>query len=131
MQAIKLILIGLVLLVILWAFRNRRRVGLRAGARLLALLLALFAIASIVDTTIPQAVADTVGVTRGTDLILYAFVIVFVVTTAGLYFRSRELERRLTEMVRVSAIRDAVLSAGLPEAGSRLTGTGTLASGQP
>ena len=120
MQAIKLILVGVVLLVILWAFRNRRRVGLRAGARLLTLLLAVFAIASIVDTKIPQAVADAVGVTRGTDLILYALVIVFVVTTAGLYFRSRELERRLVEMVRVSAIRDAVLSSGPPDGGARL-----------
>ena len=114
MHLIKVILVVAVIACALLAFRNRNRVGMRAGARIGALLLAAFAIASIIDTGIPQTVADHVGVTRGTDFILYAFVIVFAVTTAGSYLRSRELERRMATIVRVSAIRDSVLAGGLP-----------------
>lgn len=114
MHLIKIILVVAVVGCVLLAFRNRNRVGMRAGARIGALLLAMFAIASIIDTDIPQTVADHVGVTRGTDLILYGLVIVFVLTSVGLYLRSREVERKLATIVRVSAIRDSVLASGLP-----------------
>ncbi len=118
MHLIKVILVVAVIVCALLAFRNRNRVGMRAGARISALLLTAFAIASIVDTDIPQTVANHVGVTRGTDLILYALVIVFAATTAGSYLRSRELERRIATVVRVSAIRDSVLAGGLPGGGA-------------
>jgi hypothetical protein len=122
MHVIKIILIVVVLGLVVWAFRNRNRVGIRAGARLIGLVLAVFAIASIIDTGIPQALADHVGVTRGTDLILYTLVLVFVMTSVGLYFRAREIERRLATLVRVSAIRDAVLVDGLPGADNDAAG---------
>jgi hypothetical protein len=114
MHLIKIVLVVAVLVVVLVAFRNRYRVGIRAGARLAALALAAFAIASIVDTNIPQSLANALGVTRGTDLILYTLVIVFAMTATGFYLRTREIERRLALVVRSSAIRDAVLAAGMP-----------------
>ena len=116
MHLIKVILVVAVIGCVLVAFRNRNRVGMRAGARIGGLLLAAFAVASIIDTDIPQSVADQVGVTRGTDLILYALTIVFVLTSTGLYLRSRNLEQKLALIVRISAIRDSVLAGGIPGA---------------
>jgi len=108
MPSIKIVLVGVFVLLLVWAFRNRNRVGMRAGARVTALLLATFAIASVLNPGIPQAAANALGVGRGTDLILYTLVLAFVVTSAGLYFRFREYEHRLVEIVRAAAIRDAL-----------------------
>ncbi len=114
MHLIKVILVLAVIAVVLFAFRNRNRVGIRAGARLAGLVLAGFAAASIIDTDIPQWLATALGVTRGTDLILYTLVIVFAMTTTALYLRTREIERKLALIVRSSAIRDSVLASGMP-----------------
>ena len=89
-------------------------VGLRASLRVGVLVLTGIAIASILDPGITQSAADVVGVTRGTDLILYLLVVVFALTSVGTYFRFREQERRLVKVVRDSAIRDAILAQGLP-----------------
>jgi hypothetical protein len=92
---------------------------MRAGARVVALLLAGFAIASVMEPNITTRVANAVGVGRGTDLLLYVLVVAFAFTSAGLYFRSRDLESRLDALTRSLAIRDAVLEDG-PPGGSSL-----------
>lgn len=114
MTAIKFILIACFLAVLLWAFRNRARVGLRAGARVLALALTVLAVVSIANPNMLTTIANHVGVGRGTDLLLYTAIVVFVATTVGTYFKLREQDRRLVEVVRTMAIRDAVLTYGLP-----------------
>jgi hypothetical protein len=117
-QLIKFILVIAVVAVALLAFRNRYDVGIRAGARLAALALAAFAIASIIDTAIPQALANAMGVTRGTDLVLYTLVVVFAMTATGLYLRTREIERTVALIVRSAAIRDSILVGGMPRTDS-------------
>jgi hypothetical protein len=114
MQLIKFFLVIAVVAVALLAFRNRYDVGIRAGARLAALALAALAIASIIDTAIPQALANAMGVTRGADLVLYTLVVVFALTATGLYLRTREIERTVALIVRSLAIRDSVLAWGMP-----------------
>jgi small membrane protein len=114
MNIIKVILVVSFLGAMVWAFRNRGRVGIRAGARIIIVLITLVAIASIIAPNIPQRVADFVGVTRGTDLVLYLLVIVFVLTSVGTYFRFRDLERRFVDLVRASAIQNAVAVQGSP-----------------
>jgi hypothetical protein len=117
MIAIKIVLI-LAIAMMFWAFRNRSRVGLRAGARVAVILLAVLAAVSILQPSVAQAAADQVGVTRGTDLLLYLLVMVFAASSLGFYFRFRELERRLADLTRAQAIREAVSVQGLPGAGA-------------
>ena len=113
MIAIKIVLI-LAIVVMFWAFRNRSRVGLRAGARVAIIVLAVLAAVSIIQPSVAQWAAELVGVTRGTDLLLYLLVMVFAATSMGFYFRFRELERRLADLRRAQAIRDAVSVQGMP-----------------
>ena len=115
LSAIKVVLVLVVLALLMWAFRNRKTVGMRAGARLVALALAAFAIVSVLDPNITTRAAHAIGVGRGADLLLYVLVVAFAFTSAGLYFRSRELERRLDTVMRRFAIREAVLEDGLPD----------------
>lgn len=114
MNLIKIFLILCFIGLLGWAFRHRGRAGLRASVRVLALVLGALAIASVLQPAITQSAADFVGVTRGSDLVLYALTIVFAVTSVGFYFRFKEQERRIAELVRTDAIRDAILARGLP-----------------
>ena len=114
MTAIKFILIACFIAVLLWAFRNRARVGMRASARFGAVGLTVLAVISIADPDILTRIANHVGVGRGTDLLLYVFIVVFVVCGVGMYFKLRDQDRRLVEVVRAVAIRDAVLAQGIP-----------------
>lgn len=111
---IKIILVALIALALVWGLRHRDDVGLRAGRRLAALALAGFAIVAVLAPALTTRVAQAVGIGRGTDLLLYTLVLVFVFTTAGLYFRCRDIERRLVEVSRAVALRDALTAGGPP-----------------
>ena len=107
MQWVKIPLVIAAVLVLVFLFRHRGRVELRAGARVLAFVLFALAVVSIIDPNVPQWAAETVGVARGTDLLLYLLVVVFVLTTLGLYFRVRESDQRLRRLVRDVALERA------------------------
>jgi hypothetical protein len=111
---IKPILVLGILGLLLWGFRHRSRVGIRAGIKVVAVALTAVAIATVVYPNITQQVADLVGVTRGTDLVLYTLVIVFGFAQAGTYFKFRAMEVRMARIVRMKAIQDAVREYGPP-----------------
>jgi hypothetical protein len=115
-NGIKLVLVSSFLLLLVWAFRNRRKVGLQAGGRLAAVGVVLLAVASVLHPDLTQWLAERLGVTRGTDLVLYLFIVVATVTAVFNRLRARDLEQRLTEVVRVMALRDGALMNGLPGA---------------
>lgn len=115
---IKIILIVASVLLLLMLFRHRDRVGIKAGWRVVSVLLVLAAIVCIADPNILQSLADLVGVTRGTDLLLYALVVVFFFTTVGLYFRLREQDRKFVELARALAIESALTRDGFPNFGA-------------
>ena len=114
MTPIKGILLASILGLLIWAFRYRSRVGMRAGIKLGGILLAGIGVAAVVDPGLTQTLANAVGVTRGTDLMLYLLVIVFAFTQAGSYFRFRDFEIRFAKYVRAAALSEAVARDGLP-----------------
>lgn len=114
MNVIKLILIVCFLGLLAWAFRNRNRVGLRAGIRIGAVLLTAFAVTAIADPALTQSLAHLVGVADGADLLLYTAVVTFACIAMAGYFRYRTLEIRLAQTVRAQAITEAVLRDGHP-----------------
>lgn len=116
MIVIKPVLIVCFVGLFVWAFRNRSRVGIRAGIKVVAVGLTGFAIAAIVHPGLTLALAHFVGVASGTDLLLYALVVVFAFTMVAGYFRYRDLESRLAEIVRAQAISEEIHSTGMPGA---------------
>jgi len=117
-SAIKAILVIAIVVVALWSLRHRENVGLRAGGRLLMLVVGALAVLSVIFPSITQRAADAVGVGRGTDLILYALVVMFLFAIAGMYFRQRDLENRLATLVRALAIHQAVTPDDVSAAGA-------------
>jgi hypothetical protein len=80
------------------------------GSRHLAvrrlLLLSVFAlgILTVIFPDITGEVAEFVGVARGTDLVLYGFVVVFVGNSLFTAGRFRHQEREITQLARALAI---------------------------
>lgn len=59
---------------------------------------------AIYDPNLTSIAANAIGIQRGADLVLYAFVLVAVGVGFYLYARSVRLERALTDVVRHVAI---------------------------
>jgi len=75
------------------------------------LTMALFIAAAATSVFFPEAwtwVANRVGVGRGTDLLLYLMVLVFIGFVATTYRRFRQLETQITELARQLALQGAM-----------------------
>ena len=113
-----------------------RRTGADSHLAIRRLGMALFVIAAILAILFPQSlswVANLVGVGRGTDLLLYAFVIVFLAVIYTQYRHNLAAQRKHTLLTRRIALLAAALGddetardAAQPDAGAasgEVTGT--------
>jgi hypothetical protein len=100
-QLLLILAVGIVALFLLRASAGVRHLAIR---RVLLLGFAALAIASILVPTWVTSVAHLVGVGRGTDLLLYGLIVTFLGYTATSYRRSRQIERRFTELTRQIAL---------------------------
>ena len=67
------------------------------------LFMALFVMVAVVSILFPQWLswlANTIGVGRGADLLLYALVLAFLITVATSYRRNVATNRRITQLAR-------------------------------
>jgi small membrane protein len=104
---IKIVLIGVFAIfavIVLLPGRGTRKLAVK---RLALLLLFGLAIVAVLFPEVTNAVANAVGVGRGTDLVLYGLVIVFVGHAISTSVRFRHQERELTQIARAAALRDA------------------------
>jgi hypothetical protein len=87
-----------------------RRPGSDSHLALRRLVFGLFALAAILSVLFPQWltwVARLVGVGRGTDLLLYGLVVIFLVFVYTQYRRNTALQRQVTILARRIAILEA------------------------
>ncbi|MDK8768103.1 DUF2304 domain-containing protein [Corynebacterium freneyi] len=102
-----LLLAAMVALV--WYFvANRRKARAKAGVKLGFLVFLAACVWAIVRPDDLTVVANWVGVSRGTDLLLYMLVLAFVFTTVSSYIRFREQELRYARLARAVALKTAV-----------------------
>jgi small membrane protein len=79
----------------------------RIAYRLLAVVLLSGAVGLVLFPDLTTRAAHVLGVGRGADLLLYVSLIAGLHVALLLYLRTRELERKLTELARASALRNA------------------------
>ena len=65
------------------------------------------AFAAIFNPSLASEVAGAIGIGRGTDLVLYLFVLAFLGTAFYFYSQNVRLHRQLTDIVRHIAINEA------------------------
>jgi small membrane protein len=99
-------------IVVLAAF-VMRRTGADSHLAIRRLLLGLFVLAAVLSVLFPQWlswVANLVGVGRGTDLLLYALVVVFLAFVYSQYRRNVAQQRQVTLLARRIALLEARLA---------------------
>ncbi|MFC0675028.1 DUF2304 domain-containing protein [Brachybacterium hainanense] len=100
-----LLIIG-ILGITAWLFRTRGAKQL-AVRRLLIIAFAMFAVAAVAFPSIMTRVANLVGVGRGSDLLLYATVVVLLGFLALQEARTKNTEKRTTYLARRIALDEA------------------------
>lgn len=107
MLAIQILLIVAAAVLFTVFVRRAHSVRLQAAKRIGFILfigLNVYAVLRPDDTT---WVAQRLGVGRGADLLLYVLVVVFAFYSVNTYLRFKNIERRLTQLARSIALRDA------------------------
>jgi hypothetical protein len=79
----------------------------QAVRRLLGIAVVGVGVCAVVWPSSTTVVANAVGVVRGTDLVLYVLVMVFLFNTVATYQRMHHLETRITDLTRALTLRDA------------------------
>ncbi len=107
------LVIGVVLfsLVLIRGGSNAKHMAVR---RIMVLLFAIAAVLSIFFPSLLSRLARLVGVGRGTDLMLYAFIVSFLVYMSTTHQRFRQMEATLTKLARRIALDEAPQPWGKP-----------------
>jgi hypothetical protein len=107
MGLIQIALVAGVVIIAIFFVRGQHGVRIQASKRIAFfafLVLNVYAVARPDDV---NRLAHLLGVGRGADLLLYALIVAFVFAMLALYMRIHDDERRVTELARAVAIRDA------------------------
>ena len=86
-----------------------------AFTRIAGILVVLGGIFAVLFPLRVTDVANAVGVGRGTDLVLYVLVMVFLFTSVSLYQRIHSLETHITELTRELALMNVQKPSGQAE----------------
>lgn len=100
----------LVTAIVLIAALMMRRTGADNHLAIRRLLMGVFVLGAVLSILFPQWLswaARLVGVGRGTDLLLYAFVIVFLAFVYTQYRRNLVMQRKITLLARKIALLEA------------------------
>lgn len=103
-QIILIVAFAIFAVLLLLPGRGARRLALRRVVLLFAFVAAVIA---VLFPGLLNDLANLVGVGRGTDLVLYALVIVFIGNAIAAAAQNRQLHREVTRLARWAAIRGA------------------------
>jgi hypothetical protein len=104
---IKLLLAPALLAAVVLSLRARASLRGQARRKVLAVLTVAFGVIAVVVPGLVQDIADAVGVTRGTDLLLYVLALVIIYLVGSTSVRFREQEARLVTVCRQVALAEA------------------------
>lgn len=100
----------LITAIVILAVFMMRRTGADSHLAIRRLLMGLFVVAAVLSVLFPQWLswlASLVGVGRGTDLVLYALIVMFLAFVYSQYRRNIALQRQLTLLARKIALLEA------------------------
>jgi hypothetical protein len=104
---VQIVLVLVVVFFSLMLVRGGSNAKHMAVRRIMVMLFAISAVLSIFFPTLLSQLARLVGVGRGTDLMLYAFIVSFLVYMSTTHQRFRQTETTLTKLSRRIALDEA------------------------
>lgn len=103
-QILLVLAVAIVSLVLIRGGSNAKHMAVR---RIMVLLFALTAALSIFFPSLLTSAAHLLGIGRGTDLVLYAFIVSFLVYMSTTHQRFRHMETSITKLARRVALDEA------------------------
>jgi hypothetical protein len=104
---IKWLLIPALVAAVFLSLRARSSLRGQARRKIFAGITVVAGVVAVMFPDLLQAAADAVGVTRGTDLMLYGLALAFIYQVGSTSVRFREQEARLVLLAREVALTDA------------------------
>jgi hypothetical protein len=104
---IKFLLVPAVVLAVVLSLRSRGSLRGQARRKIFAGFTVVAGVIAVIFPTLLQALADFVGVDRGTDLLLYALAVVIIYLVGSSSVRFREQEMKLVRLSREVALAEA------------------------
>lgn len=104
---IKALLLAGVLVTLVMFVRTEHGLRMQANKKIAFLMFLLVNAYAVLRPDDVSWLAHRLGVGRGADLLLYLLVLAFVFVALNLYLRMRRYERRLTDLAREMAVREA------------------------
>lgn len=104
---IQFLLVPAVVLAVVLSLRSRNSVRGQARRKIVAAITVVAGVLSVIFPGVLQALADWSGVTRGTDLLLYALAVVLIYLVGSVSVRFRQHEARLVRLARSVALAEA------------------------
>lgn len=104
---IKILLISIILCIFIWFLTNRNTSRAKAGIKLVITLFAGTAITTILFPEITNTVADSLGVGRGADLLLYMLSAAFTYFVVNSYIKNLDDQKKFVVLARKIAILEA------------------------
>jgi hypothetical protein len=106
---IQIVLVPALVLAVVLSLRSRASLKGQARRKIFAALTVVAGALAVLFPGLLQRLADATGVTRGTDLLLYALALVIIYLVGSTSARFREQEARLVVLARQVALSDAAL----------------------
>jgi hypothetical protein len=78
--------------------------------RIVLLILAIGGLVMVIHPNLSMWVANRIGIGRGTDLLLYVFILFSMFNFVGISSELKKIERQLTEVVRQQALQNPQIS---------------------
>ncbi|MPR00349.1 DUF2304 family protein [Modestobacter sp. I12A-02628] len=106
---IQIVLIPALVLAVLLSLRSRASLRGQARRKIFAGVTVVAGVIAVMVPSTLQALADLVGITRGTDLLVYGLALVIIYLVGSTSARFREQEARIVLLARQVALSDATV----------------------
>lgn len=126
-QILLVLAVAFVSLILIRGGSNAKHMAVR---RMMVLLFAITAAMSIFFPTLLSSAANLLGIGRGTDLVLYAFIVSFLVYMSTTHQRFRHMEASITKLARRVALDEAPSPGRNGVNGPAQSATGILTEGE-
>ncbi|MEU0879929.1 DUF2304 domain-containing protein [Lentzea sp. NPDC005914] len=104
---IQILLIASVVALLLLFLRHHGKSKTAASVKIGFSVFMMFGVIAVLWPGVVSAIANALGVGRGTDLLLYGMVVAFGFATINTFLRFKELELRYAKLVRAMAIQNS------------------------
>lgn len=107
MGILQIILVCVLILILIKIATMHGTAAGTASFRIFTMTFVLVGIITVIFPELSNILARAIGISRGADLLLYLFVVIFISDKINNYYWRQSVQQRIDKLVRVQALREA------------------------